>query len=32
MSQRTIYQVKNELLSDYLRQQLKSPTIQMTLA
>ena len=32
MLQRTIYQVKNELLSDYLRQQLKSPTIQMTLA
>jgi hypothetical protein len=32
MSQRTIYQVKNELLSDYLRQQLKSPAIQMTLA
>lgn len=31
-SQRTIYQVKNGLLSDYLRQQLKSPAIQMTLA
>lgn len=31
-SQRTIYQVKKGLLSDYLRQQLKSPAIQMTLA
>ncbi|MCG2740966.1 MAG: IS701 family transposase, partial [Syntrophaceae bacterium] len=31
-SQRTIYQVKSGLLSDYLRQQLKSPAIQMTLA
>ena len=31
-TQRTIYQVKHGLLSDYLRQQLKSPTIQMTLA
>jgi hypothetical protein len=30
-SQRTIYQVKNGLLSDYLRQQLRSPAIQMTL-
>jgi hypothetical protein len=29
---RTIYQVKNGLLSDYLRQQLKSPSIQMVLA
>jgi hypothetical protein len=28
---RTIYQVKKELLSDYLRQQLKSPSIQMVL-
>ena len=28
----TIYQVKNGLLDDYLRQQLKSPTIQMRLA
>src|SRR5271157_166113 len=28
----TIYQVKNGLLSDYLRQQLKSPSIQMVLA
>jgi hypothetical protein len=32
MSQRTIYQVKNGLLADYLRQQLKSPAILMTLA
>ena len=31
-SQRTIYQVKKGLLSDYLRQQLKSPAIQMNLA
>jgi len=31
-SQCTIYQVKNGLLSDYLRQQLKSPRIQMSLA
>jgi hypothetical protein len=31
-TQRTIYQVKHDLLSDYLRQQLKSPTIQMMLA
>ena len=31
-SQCTIYQVKNGLLSDYLRQQLKSPTIHMSLA
>jgi len=31
-TQRTIYQVKHGLLSDYLRQQLKSPAIQMTLA
>jgi len=29
---RTIYQVKKELLSDYLCQQLKSPSIQMVLA
>jgi hypothetical protein len=29
---RTIYQVKHDLLSDYLRQQLKSPTIKMELA
>ena len=29
---RTIYQVKHGLLSDYLRQQLKSPTVKMTLA
>lgn len=29
---RTIYQVKHGLLSDYLRQQLKSPAIQMALA
>jgi len=31
-TQQTIYQVKHGLLSDYLRQQLRSPTIQMTLA
>ena len=31
-TQRTIYQVKHGLLSDYLRQQLKSPSILMTLA
>jgi hypothetical protein len=31
-SQCTIYQVKNGLLSDYLRQQLRSPTILMSLA
>ena len=31
-AQCTIYQVKNGLLSDYLRQQLKSPTIHMSLA
>ena len=31
-TQRTIYQVKQGLLSDYLRQQLRSPTIQMALA
>jgi len=31
-TQRTIYQVKHGLLSDYLRQQLRSPTIQMVLA
>ena len=29
---RTIYQVKNSLLDDYLRQQLKSPSVQMCLA
>ncbi len=29
---RTIYQVKHELLSDYLRQQLKSPAVKMALA
>jgi len=29
---RTIYQVKKGLLSDYLRQQLRSPSIQMVLA
>ena len=28
----TIYQVKHDVLSDYLRHQLKSPTIKMTLA
>jgi hypothetical protein len=31
-TQRTIYQVKHGLLSDYLRQQLQSPAIQMILA
>ncbi|HVP41688.1 MAG TPA: transposase [Candidatus Krumholzibacteriaceae bacterium] len=31
-TERTIYQVKHGLLSDYLRQQLKSPAIRMTLA
>ena len=29
---RTIYRVKHELLDDYLRQQLKSPVVQMRLA
>jgi len=29
---RTVYQVKHELLSDYLRQQLRSPSVQMCLA
>ena len=31
-TQRTIYRVKHELLDDYLRQQLKSPGVQMRLA
>jgi hypothetical protein len=31
-TQRTVYRVKHELLDDYLRQQLKSPTIHMRLA
>jgi len=31
-TQRTIYRLKHDLLDDYLRQQLKSPTIQMRLA
>lgn len=31
-TQQTIYQVKHGLLDDYLRQQLRSPTIQMRLA
>ncbi len=31
-TQRTVYQVKHDLLSDYLRQQLKSPTVQMRFA
>jgi len=31
-TQRTIYQVKHGLLDDYLRQQLKTPTIKMCLA
>ena len=29
---RTLYRVKHDLLNDYLRQQLKSPTVQMCLA
>ncbi len=31
-TQQTIYQVKHRLLDDYLRQQIKSPTVQMCLA
>jgi hypothetical protein len=31
-TQRTIYRVKHDLLDDYLRQQLKSPGVQMRLA
>jgi hypothetical protein len=31
-TQRTVYQVKHDLLSDYLRQQLKAPSVQMCLA
>jgi len=31
-TQQTVYRLKHELLSDYLRQQLKSPAIQMTFA
>lgn len=31
-TQRTIYRVKHDLLDDYLRQQLKSPPVQMRLA
>ena len=31
-TQRTVYQVKHGLLRDYLRQQLKSPSVQMCLA
>ncbi len=31
-SQRSLYQVKHGLLSDYLRQQLRSPSVQMVLA
>ena len=31
-TQRTVYQVKHDLLSDYLRQQLKSPSVHMCLA
>jgi hypothetical protein len=30
--EKTVYQVKHELSSDYLRQQPKSPTVQMRLA
>ena len=31
-TKQTVYRLKHELLSDYLRQQLKSPAIQMTFA
>jgi hypothetical protein len=31
-TRRTMYQVKHDLLSDYLRQQLRSPTVNMVLA
>ena len=31
-TQRTLYQVKQDLLSDYMRQQLRSPSVQMLLA
>ncbi|HLF28168.1 MAG TPA: hypothetical protein VJG32_17700 [Anaerolineae bacterium] len=31
-TQRTIYQVKHDLLSDYLRQQLRSPAVSTLLA
>ena len=31
-TQRTLYQVKHDLLSDYMRQQLRSPSVQMLLA
>jgi len=31
-TQQTVYRLKHDLLSDYLRQQLKSPAIQMTFA
>jgi IS4 transposase len=31
-TQRTVCQVKHDLLSDYLRQQLKSPSVQMRFA
>jgi hypothetical protein len=31
-TQRTIYRVKHDLLSDYLRQQLKAPSVKMALA
>jgi hypothetical protein len=31
-TQQTVYRLKHALLSDYLRQQLKSPAIQMTFA
>lgn len=31
-AQQTVYQVKHGLLDDYLRQQLKSPAVQMRLA
>jgi hypothetical protein len=32
LTQKTIYQLKNELLSEYLAQELKFPSIQMQLA
>jgi hypothetical protein len=30
--QRTVYQVKHDLLDDYMRQQLRSPSVIMTFA
>jgi hypothetical protein len=31
-TRRTVYQIKHEMLSDYLIEQLKHPSVQMTLA